>query len=97
VYKRQGNDTLTGGAGSDIFLIASGRGTDTITDFQDGIDRLGLYLGLTFANLTIRGAGSNTEIVLTSNNEVLAVLQGIAPASITQADFVTAAAALLPG
>ena len=92
-----GNDTLTGGAGSDIFLIASGRGTDTITDFQDGIDRLGLYLGLTFANLTIRGAGSNTEIVLTSNNEVLAILQGIAPASITQADFVTAAAALLPG
>ncbi|MCA1904108.1 MAG: 5'-nucleotidase C-terminal domain-containing protein [Cyanobacteria bacterium KgW148] len=92
-----GNDTLTGGPGPDIFLIASGRGTDTITDFQDQIDKLGLYLGLTFANLTIRGAGSNTEIVLTSNNEVLAVLQGVAPNLITQADFVTASSAILPG
>ncbi len=92
-----GNDTLTGGSGSDIFLLAAGRGTDTITDFQDGIDRLGLYLGLTFANLTIRGAGSNTEIVLTSNNEVLAVLQGIAPNLITQADFITASGTALPG
>lgn len=92
-----GSDSLTGGAGSDIFLLASGRGTDTVTDFQDGTDRLGLYLGLTFANLTIRGAGSNTEIVLTSNSEVVAVLQGVASNLITQADFVTASGNSLPG
>ena len=43
-----GTDTLTGGAGADVFVFASvaeastGLGDDLITDFQIGIDRIGL-------------------------------------------------------
>ena len=32
------NDLLQGGAGYDTFVFATGYGSDTITDFEDGID-----------------------------------------------------------
>ncbi|MDQ1901337.1 CAP domain-containing protein [Paracoccus sp. WLY502] len=35
-----GNDLLNGGAGIDSFVFAQGGGTDTIQDFQQGVDRL---------------------------------------------------------
>ncbi|MBD1203146.1 MAG: M10 family metallopeptidase C-terminal domain-containing protein [Rhodobacteraceae bacterium] len=43
-----GQDVLTGGAGADVFIFTSpatagsGRGADTITDFQTGVDRIDL-------------------------------------------------------
>lgn len=37
-----GNDTMTGGTGADRFIVTAGDGTDQITDFEDGIDRLDL-------------------------------------------------------
>ncbi len=36
-----GNDTLTGNGGADQFRLATNTGTDTITDFQAGIDKIG--------------------------------------------------------
>jgi Ca2+-binding RTX toxin-like protein len=36
-----GNDTLTGLGGADLFAFAAGGGTDTVTDFTDGVDLLG--------------------------------------------------------
>jgi subtilisin-like proprotein convertase family protein len=35
-----GNDVLTGGGGRDVFVFRTGDGTDTITDFAAGVDRL---------------------------------------------------------
>ncbi|UCV09777.1 ExeM/NucH family extracellular endonuclease [Dechloromonas denitrificans] len=53
-----GADTLTGGAGADQFVFASLRdGTDTITDFQPGIDRIVLTQVLQSA-----GIGSNAPL-----------------------------------
>ena len=52
-------DTLTGGEGSDTFVIRKGDGSsgfifaNRITDFEDGLDRIGLDNGLTFSDLTI--------------------------------------------
>ncbi len=37
-----GDDVLIGGAGSDRFAFSGGNGTDTIADFQHGIDTIGL-------------------------------------------------------
>lgn len=39
-----GSDKLTGGAGSDTFVIANVTGSDTITDFVAGVDHLSLDL-----------------------------------------------------
>ena len=36
----QGNDLLNGGAGADTFVFHAGSGSDMITDYQVGIDRL---------------------------------------------------------
>jgi Ca2+-binding RTX toxin-like protein len=37
-----GDDVLIGGAGSDRFAFSGNNGTDTIADFQPGIDTIGL-------------------------------------------------------
>lgn len=86
-----GNDTLTGdglsgGTGSDTFVIAVGEGTDTITDFKIGKDLIGLANSLTFGQITKTQQGSNT--LLTANNEVLAILNGVTVNSLNQSLFV---------
>ena len=43
-----GHDTLTGCQGDDTFVLAVGEGTDTITDFGNGDDVIGLSGGLVF-------------------------------------------------
>jgi Ca2+-binding RTX toxin-like protein len=35
-----GSDVLTGGAGADVFVFDGASGTDTLTDFESGLDRL---------------------------------------------------------
>lgn len=83
-----GNDYLYGQAGADIFVLASGNGTDTIYNFQDGIDKLGLFGGLTYGALTISASGNNTSIRITSTNQVLATLTAINPSLIGENDFI---------
>jgi hypothetical protein len=92
LYGGTGLDTLTGDDGADTFALVKASGTDTITDFDlsEG-DRLGLSSGLTFQQLTItQGTGANinnTLIKLTSNQELLAVLNGVQANSLTNAAF----------
>jgi Ca2+-binding RTX toxin-like protein len=81
----QGFDILTGGAGNDTFVLAVDTGTDTIADFTDNQDLIGLSNGLTFNDLTF----SSSNIIVTSSNEILATLSGIDTATLTSADFVT--------
>jgi ELWxxDGT repeat protein len=78
-----GNDVLTGELESDIFVLRAGNGRDSISDFQLGIDKLGLADGLTFADLTF----SSNRINL--GTEVLATLTGVDTTDLTASDFTT--------
>lgn len=83
-----GNDTCLGGDGEDIFVFAKGDGTDTISDFQDGTDKIGLAAGLSFAELNVTSAGTDTLIQVTATGEDLAILQDTATSEITDTDFI---------
>ncbi|MEH2107858.1 Ig-like domain-containing protein [Nostoc sp.] len=87
LYGGKANDTLNGGAGADIFFFAVGDGSDTIEDFSDRTDKIGLTGGLRFGQLTISSSGSNT--LISYGTETLATLTGINSSLITSADFVT--------
>ncbi|MBW4681753.1 MAG: DUF4347 domain-containing protein [Microcoleus vaginatus WJT46-NPBG5] len=80
-----GNDILTGGAGSDLFVLKLGFGNDTITDFTDGEDLLGLSAGLSFQQLTIT-SGSHATLI-SAGDELLASLTGLQADLITVNDF----------
>ncbi|MDY6937026.1 MAG: FG-GAP-like repeat-containing protein [Cyanobacteriota bacterium] len=57
-----GNDTLTGGTGGDRFDFRPIDGTNLITDFNLGMDIIGLADGLRFEDLTIAPLGNETLI-----------------------------------
>ncbi|MBE9063002.1 calcium-binding protein [cf. Phormidesmis sp. LEGE 11477] len=93
-----GDDRLTGDArfnrpSQDIFAIAKTSGLDTITDFQMGLDRIGLLDGLTFDQLKVtQGRGRqrrNVQIALAEDNTVLAVLKRQSAHEITSASFLS--------
>ncbi|MEM9002231.1 MAG: pre-peptidase C-terminal domain-containing protein [Cyanobacteria bacterium P01_F01_bin.86] len=88
-----GNDTLVGdngsnGSGSDLFVFGNGDGTDTIVDFEVGVDRIGLVEGeLTFADLTLTQDGNNTLLGVANSGEVIAVLNDVQASGLTESSF----------
>jgi Ca2+-binding RTX toxin-like protein len=79
-----GNDKLTGGDDGDIFVLAVGEGTDTITDFSIAQgDKIGLAGGLQFSNLTF----SSSNILF--GTQTLAILTNVTTNTLTANDFVT--------
>ncbi len=84
IYGNLGDDILIGGLGGDRFNFRSNDGNNIITDFEDGIDVIGLDRGLGFQQLTISQIGNDTRI---SANQLSIVLQGIKESDITVEDF----------
>ncbi len=86
-----GDDILLGGNGRDTFVLAASNGTDTILDFADKRDRIGLVNGLTFEQLEItQGTGNNvnnTLIANSSSDELLAIVNGVQSNTLTSTDF----------
>ena len=80
-----GNDVLTGGRGKDIFVLATGYGADTITDFNDGNNSIGLSGGLTFADLSFAGS----SILVDDTKEILATVTAVDTTNLTPSDFVS--------
>ncbi|MFB2936561.1 M10 family metallopeptidase [Aerosakkonemataceae cyanobacterium BLCC-F154] len=94
----RGTDIVTGGDGSDVFIFALGDGnqnpaaTNVITDFQPGIDKIGLSLGLPSSSVSItQGTGANaadTLIWVPSTGEYLAALRNIPATLVGFADLI---------
>lgn len=82
LYGGKGNDVLTGNYGVDTFVLASGEGTDSITDFEMGRDKLALSGGLRFGQLSIQNQGSQALIMDSSDNQVLAKLDGVSASTL---------------
>jgi Ca2+-binding RTX toxin-like protein len=82
-----GNDRLIGGTGNDRFVIRRGGGTDTIVDFELGIDRIALADGLTYADLTI--VNGATGAIVRAGNEDLAIVNGVMASSLIAQRFTT--------
>ncbi|MEX0270037.1 choice-of-anchor I family protein [Leptolyngbyaceae cyanobacterium UHCC 1019] len=86
-----GDDLLYGGAGRDTFVISRRSGTDTIADFEVGMDLIALPSGLRFNQLTIAptsGIASDTLVSLTRTGDALAILTGVQADTITRSSFI---------
>ncbi|WP_017327798.1 calcium-binding protein [Synechococcus sp. PCC 7336] len=81
-----GNDSLSGNAGFNTFVLAEGEGLDTVTDFEVGMDKLGL-VDLGIGDVRAIGAGGFALIQVIATGEDLAILSGVAASNITVADF----------
>jgi Ca2+-binding RTX toxin-like protein len=85
-----GNDILTGGLDGDIFRYDTTTfNADTITDFQDNLDKfLMAGSGLTFASFTITQVGADTVMTVTGSPSNTITLANFIASNITAADFI---------
>ena len=79
-----GNDRLNGGGGADEYVFAPGTGRDTVVGFEDGLDKILLDGGLTFADVTI--GSSSIYLTVTAGADEMRIVNftGI---SLTADDF----------
>lgn len=83
-----GNDTLDGGAGADVYVFGAGYGRDRVVNFEDGIDRVDLVLGLNFAQMTETAIAGGVRLTLAGVPGLSLDLLGVTTAQITAADFI---------
>jgi len=98
LYGEGGDDTLTGGAGADVFRMAPGGGSDVITDFEDGVDRIDLTAydqaaALAAVAAATFSAGGYTLVI---GGETLRI-EGLASGGFSAADVITGAVSLVGG
>ncbi len=79
-----GNDLISGGLGRDIFVL--GQGSDTISDFTNDIDKIGLTEGLEFGSVTVNQVGGDSLIALGADS---LTLTGVDSSLLTEEDFVS--------
>jgi Ca2+-binding RTX toxin-like protein len=86
----RGNDTLAGGAGRDRFVLGDrGDGsTDTVLDFEVGIDAIELLGGLQFSDLTLRELDGGSATELRTGDRTFAILRSVTPGQLTAPQFV---------
>ncbi|MDC0657824.1 calcium-binding protein, partial [Leisingera sp. SS27] len=81
-----GNDTLTGGLGIDTFVFGNQFGSDQVTDFEDGVDRLNLDIeGVSFGDVVISDVSGDSHITVADHGTV--VLHGVNATLLSEEDF----------
>ena len=66
-----------------LFVFGSGDSTDTILDFEVGIDRIGLVEGeLSEVDVALIADGNNTLLGVVDTGETLAILSGVQASSL---------------
>ncbi|MGL5508384.1 MAG: calcium-binding protein, partial [Microcoleaceae cyanobacterium] len=81
----QGDDTLTGGLGNDLFALTDEPGINLITDFTTNQDKFLLTSNISFSQLTFTNITGGTSINL--GDRSLAEITGINVKQITVNDF----------
>ena len=87
LWGQAGNDLMMGRGGADTFVFQAGFGSDLITDWENGIDRIRINGGATYndiSDLTIRNAGGHAAI---SFGGTTITLLGVSVAQIDASDF----------
>ena len=79
-----GADTLTGGAGADVFVVTVSGGTDTVTDFAVGSDKIDLTVFGAYASITQNGL--NTVVAFTGGVSI--TLLNVTASTVTNASFI---------
>ena len=89
---QSGDDTLIGGEGADIFVLtsySSDDSKDTIKDYVDGTDKIGL-INIDFDSLTItQDVNAVDTNISDSDGNIIAVLEGVTASDIDAGDFVS--------
>ena len=89
IWGEAGRDTLSGGAGADRFIFEAGSGSDLISDWEDGIDRI-LIRGTGYdalSDLTVRSGDGH--IVISFGSSAITLL-GVGIDQIDDSDFLFA-------
>ncbi|HEX8232472.1 MAG TPA: hypothetical protein VF559_03880 [Caulobacteraceae bacterium] len=83
-----GNDVLTGGSGSDRFIFNRQGGTDRVTDFQDGVDKLDFTnFGLTPQQIINHADQVGDDVVITLDTGEVVRLEGFDKSQLDSSDF----------
>jgi len=68
-------------------MLGQGLGSETILDFQNGLDSIGLMGGLDFSQLSIVAENNSTLIRVTGSGQLLATLSNVPATVITATNF----------
>ncbi len=79
-----GADGLIGGSGADVFVFTTGDGSDTIHDFEDGLDLIE-FTGLNFSDLNITQHGADVQVSYGNVDTIL--IENLDTSSLTAQDF----------
>jgi Ca2+-binding RTX toxin-like protein len=83
-----GNDKLTGGSGQDSFVFQKNGGSDTVTDFRNGHDRIdarGLSGVDNLSDLTL--VQVDQDVMIARGSDIL-VLKGVNASDLDNSDFI---------
>ena len=79
----QGDKFLIGGSGADLFIIDSSEGRNLISDFEPGVDTLGIPDDISLNDLNITNNWNNTGTFIADNlGDPIAILEGVDPESL---------------